>query len=996
MPNGRAAPACLDLKTGKLLYYNMGFKGGGNRLSIIRDWIFNGHTTMNIGNGHAVAPTPSLPVVVGDQAFVISNGGMAWTSLADISLSSGIHARDPLGPWRPAMTSSGLSHPRALIAAGRSLYVGGQEWVASCDLATSLDSVDPVWKASVTGNVTALVAGAYQLFAVTDSELYCFGAEAATAHRLADNNGHPEPAASNGVSVRSRDRATVVLGNGSATGGLAIVVSAASADLACELARRGQMQVVILEPRAAVADELRARLQREGVYGSSIAVLCAAPGEAPLPPYSAEALVIEDGSLCRADEAFFDWVYRALHPYRGQAYLALAEDGCARLRGLAAGRWAGHASVSDTQGLVRLARVGGLSGAGNSTHEHTDAANTRCSGDTLIKAPLGVLWFDAPGDPDQLPRHGHGPRPQVIDGRLIIEGSDSIRAVNIYSGRVLWDEPITGVGWYFNTTVHQAGANGTGGNFVSTADSIYVACTKECLRLDIATGRELARFPLPPELAGKPDDLWGYINVSGNYLVGGIGSRKRTGVAAARTQLIPDPEEEPETIVGVRPAEWNPRTVGSRTLFVMDRRSGRLLWSVKAEREFRHNGICIGNGWLFAVDPLCRPAPPGPGGKSAPRPLSVLLSLDLATGRQIWARCNDAPGTLLSYSCTRDVLVESGLRTRDTLGDEAKGMRAYWGSDGTSLWEDAAAVGPSIIRDDTVLKDGGALDLLTGRPTRVIDPITREHRDFAWGRGHGCNTPSASTHLLTFRSNTAGFADLLRLGGTGNLGGFRSGCTNNLIAAGGVLCAPDYTRTCTCSYPMQASLGLVPDDQVELWTSFPTITEPIDCVRHIGVNFGAPGSHLDDCGTLWIEHPRIDKGAGLRVNMSSGEFYRRHSLTVDGPMPWLTASGVRNLRSVSVGVNLEGAEAKPYTVRLYFAEPAPAAKGDHIVDVLIQGRKVEERLDIVAAAGGAEKLLIREYRDIEAASELKVEVRPIKPSTAPALCGMEVFTEMGR
>src|SRR2546427_4621223 len=45
---------------------------------------------------------------------------------------------------------------------------------------------------------------------------------------------------------------------------------------------------------------------------------------------------------------------------------------------------------------------------------------------------------------------------------------------------------------------------------------------------------------------------------------------------------------------------------------------------------------------------------------------------------------------------------------------------------------------------------------------------------------------------------------------TGNLGGFRSSCTNNLVVAGGLLTAPDYTRTCTCSYQNQTSLALVP------------------------------------------------------------------------------------------------------------------------------------------------------------------------------------------
>lgn len=44
--------------------------------------------------------------------------------------------------------------------------------------------------------------------------------------------------------------------------------------------------------------------------------------------------------------------------------------------------------------------------------------------------------------------------------------------------------------------------------------------------------------------------------------------------------------------------------------------------------------------------------------------------------------------------------------------------------------------------------------------------------------------------MLTFRSGAAGFYDLLNEGGTGNLGGFKSGCTSNLVVADGVLNVP--------------------------------------------------------------------------------------------------------------------------------------------------------------------------------------------------------------
>jgi hypothetical protein len=112
----------------------------------------------------------------------------------------------------------------------------------------------------------------------------------------------------------------------------------------------------------------------------------------------------------------------------------------------------------------------------------------------------------------------------------------------------------------------------------------------------------------------------------------------------------------------------------------------------------------------------------------------------------------------------------------------------------------------------------------------------------------------ASEHLLTFRSGAAGYFDFCNDGGTGNFGGFRSSCSNNLIVAGGLLTAPDYTRTCVCSYQNQTSLALVPMPDVETWTSFGSQT-PQQPVRSLGLNPAAPGDRKAEDGTLWLEYP---------------------------------------------------------------------------------------------------------------------------------------------
>src|SRR5207244_4048736 len=147
--------------------------------------------------------------------------------------------------------------------------------------------------------------------------------------------------------------------------------------------------------------------------------------------------------------------------------------------------------------------------------------NTRLAPGRLVKAPLGVLWFGGPSHERILPRHGHGPQPQVIDGRMILEGVGLMPAIDIYTGRLLWETPLPGVGAFYNNVAHQPGANAAGSNYVSTSDSIYVVVGKECVRLDAATGKIVGEFQLPRLADMKETPRWGYVNVVGDYLVGG-------------------------------------------------------------------------------------------------------------------------------------------------------------------------------------------------------------------------------------------------------------------------------------------------------------------------------------------------------------------------------------------------------------------------------------------------------------------------------------------
>ena len=67
-------------------------------------------------------------------------------------------------------------------------------------------------------------------------------------------------------------------------------------------------------------------------------------------------------------------------------------------------------------GRLKCVVRGPLPGAGAWTHQYADPANTVCSGDT-VKGPLGMLWFREV-DQAMTQRHGRGPAPLYLDGRV--------------------------------------------------------------------------------------------------------------------------------------------------------------------------------------------------------------------------------------------------------------------------------------------------------------------------------------------------------------------------------------------------------------------------------------------------------------------------------------------------------------------------------------------------------------------------------------------------
>ncbi len=433
----------------------------------------------------------------------------------------------------------------------------------------------------------------------------------------------------------------------------------------------------------------------------------------------------------------------------------------------------------------------------------------------------------------------------------------------------------------------------------------------------------------------------------------------------------------------------------------MDRHSGEVLWTFDSEYCFRHNTIIAGAGKVFCIDRLpdaITEQMERRGEKLETRPR--LVALDARSGDVVWSTDSDVFGTWLGYSEEFDILLQAGRPSRDMLTHEpGDRMIAYKGEDGTVAWDRSFKYGgPPLLHGDTIITQGStsgeAYGLLDGQPRMRRDPLTGVEGPWRFKRFYGCNTAIASEHLLTFRSGAAGYFDLANDGGTGNIGGFKSGCSSNLIVANGVLNAPDYTRTCTCSYQNQASLALVHMPEVEMWT-FNSLEVGDEPIRRIGINLGAPGDRREADGTLWLEYPSGGSPSpevGVSVEPEDAQWFRRHSSRIEGEaLAWVGASGGRGLRTLTVTLAEEAEQERSYTVTLYFAEPEEVKPGERVFDVALQGQQVLTGFDIVKEAGAPNRVIAREFQGIAARDDLSMTLAP--SVGAPVLCGIKAVAE---
>jgi hypothetical protein len=853
------------------------------------------------------------------------------------------------------------------------------------------------WSVNTGKTIERLVAANGKLIAVTtDGGIMVYGDKQVTGSPVVTKNSYSGKT-ENVIS-------DAIIKTTGISDGYAFVYGTGDPGLLKGLVNKSSLSVICLGDDPGKIDLLRKEFDETGIRASRISFMLHNSEDHILPLYFASLSIINDPKISSGiSNIDLARIFESTRPYGGKIWInAGNRNNLSRIKKLVEPYVADGAGLKIVDYNLILSRDGALEGSSSWTHAYGNISNTIKSDDKLVKAPLGILWFGGNSNLDVLPRHGHGPSEQVIDGRLIIEGINSISARDVYTGRLLWKKVIDSLAsdnWlvYYDETydetkpldpkynqVHIPGSNARGTNFIATKEYVYVIEGDSCLLLDISSGKTVKKF-------GTGDhhtSALGYIGVYKDLLILG-------------NNFTDYPEINVPLKEGEKPPDKkfdNFDITASRALIILNRFTGERKWSIPANHGFIHNSVIAGDDILFCLDKLPQNLETKLRRRGDPVPDdSRLLYLDINTGKILHEEKNNIFGSWLGYSSEFGYLLQANRASRDMLnGEEGKRIIVYDIRSKQIVWDKPVTyLNPPIIHNDKIYTNGEGFSLHTGDPLKETDPITGEETLWNFKREYGCGYVVASENLLTFRSASAAFINLNEFEGTASLGGFKAGCSANLIAADGVLNSPDYTRTCQCAYQNQTSLAFISMPWMNYWTNS-NYKWNGKKIKMLGLNINAPGDRVSDNDILWLDFPNVGGASPeIPVKMDTVNFFtiRKDPLSIKAEKTsWISSSAAGGIRTIDIPLTAESnPETDSYTITLYFAELQGKKRGERVFDILIQDKKVADDFDIIREAGERDKEVVKVFTGIRAENNIRIELLPENGNTL--ISGIELKQE---
>jgi len=768
--------------------------------------------------------------------------------------------------------------------------------------------------------------------------------------------------------------------------GFCLVVGSERGQLAYELAKRSELNIYAVDPDEKKVAAARAALIGTGLYGSRITVDHLDLSVVPYASYFANLIVSESALTTGEVPGLPAEIARTLKPLGGTICLPLKAKPW-----LAATKLGDEGAKITTNGeWAKLVRAK-LPGADSWSHQYGNAGNTSSNEDTRVKGGLSVLWYGDPGPGKMTNRHDGAVGPLSVNGRLFVQGNETVMAYDAYNGAFLWETPNPGA---VRTGVYNAREPG---NMAATDDFLFMLLDEKCVQFDAATGAIVRTLTVPG--AAKENVQWGYIATQDGLLFGTATERVANASEAAR--------------------RGKSASINTDTIFAYDVKTGALKWTYQGQ-HISHVAIAIGDGHVFFIDSTLTPeqredmlrqdktelakltgkARDLAEERQKKADLRLAVSLNAATGKQEWAKPVDVTdcseigigGGALTLMYHNGHLVLGGANANGHYweqflkGEFARRRLVVLNSNsGDKIWaKDANYRHRPVVVGNEVIAEPWSYDLYSGEQKMRTHPITGEQTAWMFARpGHHCGAISATPSMMFFRSKSTAFYNMDKDEGTEHFAGQRLGCWINTIPANGLVMIPEASAGCVCLFSIAATIVFEPRESRSQWGVYSATGATLP-VQHMALNFGAPGDRRDAHGKLWLSYPRPTSRAGIDLPLDfkpklekTGAFYALNADAVKvagADTPWVFTSGARGLKSCTIPLLAAGAKPETYTVRLSFMALEGDAPGQRVFEVKLQGNTVLAAFDPVAKAGGPLHAFTAEFKDIAVTENLALEL----------------------